>query len=179
MLCTIFSETPCTIIQKLLKYLTSTPRSQIISKPFFPGGTILLTKVVPESCQRTEGICAWLDLKAEKERIQLEKEQRKREKEEHLIVMAKERNIRNEKRQRENKMKKSGNCFAKNMENNNDMSVNKSFSREQSKPEKNPKSTVIICSACKSNKNACFCNKKKMEPIGKAAAVRTNNVLCL
>ena len=75
-----------------MNYLTSSPKSQIISKPFFPGGTILLTKVVHESCQRTEGIFACLDMKAEKERKQFEKEQRKREKEEHLKKMAKERN---------------------------------------------------------------------------------------
>ena len=61
-----------------MKYLTSTQKSEI-SKPFPPGGTILLTKkVVPESCQRTEGIFAWRDIKAGKERKQFEKYQRKR-----------------------------------------------------------------------------------------------------
>ena len=148
-----------------MKYLTSTP-----------GGTILLTKVVPESCQRTEGIFAWLDMKAENERKQLEKEQRKREKEEHLKNMARERNIRNEKRQTENKIKKSENCFVKNMENNNEMSENKSFSRE---PEKDPESTVKMCSACKSIENACLCNTRRSEPNRKPAAVSNNNVLCL
>ena len=161
-----------------MKYLTSSHKSQIISKPFFPGGTILLTKVVPESCQRTEGIFAWLDMKAVKERKQLEKEQRKREKEEHLKNMARERNIRNEKRQTENKIKKSENCFVKNMENNNEMSENKSFSREQSKPEKDPKSTVKMCSACKRNTNACLCNTRRIEPIRKPACVSDNYALC-
>ena len=55
-------------------------KSHIISKPFPPGGAILVAKVVPESCQRTDGIDAWLEIKSEKETKRMEKEERKRDK---------------------------------------------------------------------------------------------------
>ena len=73
------------ITYNLLKYLTLSPKPKIISNPV---GAILLTNVVPESCQRTEGIFAWLEMKAKKEKKQFEKEERKREKEEYFKKMA-------------------------------------------------------------------------------------------
>ena len=42
------------ISYNLVKYLTFTPKPKIISKPFPPVGTILLTNVVPESSQQAE-----------------------------------------------------------------------------------------------------------------------------
>ena len=39
-----------------------------------------MAKVVPESCQRTDGIDAWLEIKSEKETKRMEKEERKRDK---------------------------------------------------------------------------------------------------
>ena len=38
-----------------------------------------MAKVVPESCQRTDGIDAWLDIKADKESKRMEKEEKQRE----------------------------------------------------------------------------------------------------
>ena len=66
----------------------------------------MVAKVVPESCQRTDGIQAWLDIKEEKETKRLEKEERRREKEEQLHRITEERIARNAKRQRENEMRK-------------------------------------------------------------------------
>ena len=43
-----------------------------------------MAKVVPESCQRTDGIDAWLDIKAFKENKRMEKEERQRERQERL-----------------------------------------------------------------------------------------------
>ena len=59
-------------------------KSHIISKPFPPGGAILVAKVVPESCQRTDGIDAWLDIKADKEAKRMEKEEKRRDRKESL-----------------------------------------------------------------------------------------------
>ena len=39
-----------------------------------------MAKVVPESCQRTDGIDTWLEIKSEKETKRMEKEERKRDK---------------------------------------------------------------------------------------------------
>ena len=38
-----------------------------------------MAKVVPESCQRTDGIEAWLDIKADKEAKRMEKEEKRRD----------------------------------------------------------------------------------------------------
>ena len=59
-------------------------KSHIISKPFPPGGAILVAKVVPESCQRTDGIDAWLDIKADKEAKRMEREEKRRDRKESL-----------------------------------------------------------------------------------------------
>ena len=93
--------------------------------------------------------------------------------------MAKERNIRNEKRKRENKMRKCEKHFAKNMENNNRKLEYQSLSRDvsnQSKTENDPKSTVKMCSACKSNTFVCLCNKRRSDPVRKNAAVSSNTI---
>ena len=65
-----------------------------------------MAKVVPESCQRTDGIKAWLETKEEEEIKRLEKEEKKREKEDQLNKIAEGRIARNAERQRENEMKK-------------------------------------------------------------------------
>ena len=62
--------------------ISLTWKSHIISKPFPPGGAILVAKVVPESCQRTDGIDAWLEIKTDKETKRMEKESRQRDKKE-------------------------------------------------------------------------------------------------
>ena len=38
--------------------------------------------MVPESCQRTDGIDAWLDIKADKEAKRMEKEEKRRDRKE-------------------------------------------------------------------------------------------------
>ena len=52
-----------------------------------------MAKVVPESCQRTDGIDAWQDIKTEKETKRMEKEERKRDRKviklSHLFVLFK------------------------------------------------------------------------------------------
>ena len=44
----------------------------------------MVAKVVPESCQRTDVIKAWLETKEEKEIKRLEREERRKEKEDQL-----------------------------------------------------------------------------------------------
>ena len=66
----------------------------------------MVAKVVPESCQRVDGIKAWLETKEEKEIEHLEKEERRREKEDQLNKITEGRVARNAERQRENEMKK-------------------------------------------------------------------------
>ena len=66
----------------------------------------MVAKVVPESCQRTDGIKAWLETKEEKEIKRLEKEERRREKEDQLNKITEGRVARNAERQRENEMRK-------------------------------------------------------------------------
>ena len=66
----------------------------------------MVAKVVPESCQRTDGIKAWLETKEEKEIKRLEKEERRREKEDQLNKITEGRVARNTERQRENEMRK-------------------------------------------------------------------------
>ena len=51
-------------------------------------------KVVPESCQRTDGIKAWLETKEERENKEFEKQKTRREKEEENLLAANERNAR-------------------------------------------------------------------------------------
>ena len=41
-----------------------------------------MAKVVPESCQRTDGIDAWLEIKTEKENKRMEKEVKQRDRKE-------------------------------------------------------------------------------------------------
>ena len=66
----------------------------------------MVAKVVPESCQRTDGIKAWLEIREEKEIKRLEKEERRREKEDQLNKITEGRVARNAERQRENEMRK-------------------------------------------------------------------------
>lgn len=65
-----------------------------------------MAKVVPESCQRTDGIKAWLESKEEEEIKRLEKEEKKREKEAQMNRITEERITRNAERQKENEMRK-------------------------------------------------------------------------
>ena len=44
----------------------------------------VLLRVVPESCQRTDGIDAWLDIKEAKQSKRMEKEEKQRERQESL-----------------------------------------------------------------------------------------------
>jgi len=76
-------------------------KSHIVSKPFPPGGAILVAKVVPESCQRTDGIDAWLEGKEEEKVKRMEREERKREKQDILNKVTEERIARNAERQKE------------------------------------------------------------------------------
>ena len=62
--------------------ISLTCKSHIISKPFPPGGAILVAKVVPESCQRTDGIDSWIEIKTEKDNKRMEKEEKRRDKKE-------------------------------------------------------------------------------------------------
>ena len=125
----------------------------------------MVAKVVPESCQRTEGIFAWLEMKDEKERKQFEKEQRRREKEEQLQIETEQRNFRNEERPRENEMKKREKLMKKNIENNNDRFEKETMLNlnQQIETKKVTKSVHDICSACKSNKAGCKCKQRKSE----------------
>ena len=68
----------------------------------------MIAKVVPESCQRTEGIFAWLEMREEKLKKQFQKEREKREKEEMQHKETDARNRRNAERQKgvEQKMRK-------------------------------------------------------------------------
>jgi hypothetical protein len=65
-----------------------------------------VAKVVPESCQRTDGIKAWLETKEERENREFKKAQTMREKEEEMLIKDEERNARNAGRQRMNEMRK-------------------------------------------------------------------------
>jgi len=80
-------------------------KSHIISKPFPPGGAILVAKVVPESCQRTDGIDAWLEIKTEKDNKRMEREERQRDRKKILNDITEERNTRNAERQKSFELK--------------------------------------------------------------------------
>ena len=126
----------------------------------------MLTKVVPESCQRTEGIFAWLENQEEKEKKRVAKEERKREKEEYLKTMTKERNKRNELRQKEKKTMHNSKMEKKDNKNNNFDSENKNLPRDQTETIRtqnklNP--PVPTCTACKMNKANCICDKRSNE----------------
>ena len=58
------------------------------------------------SCQRTDGIKAWLELKEEEDEKKFAKEKEKREKEEVFNIINEERTARNADRQRMNELKK-------------------------------------------------------------------------
>jgi len=64
-----------------------------------------VAKVVPESCQRTDGIDAWLEIKTDKETKRMEKESRQRDKKKVLNDITEERNSRNAERQRSFELK--------------------------------------------------------------------------
>ena len=69
---------------------------ELISHVFLTG-----PPVVPESCQRTDGIDAWLEGKEEEKVKRMEREERKREKQDILNKVTEERIARNAERQKE------------------------------------------------------------------------------
>ena len=66
----------------------------------------MVAKVVPESCQRTDGIKTWLATKEERETKDKEREERRREKEDQLNKITEGRVARNAERQRESEKRK-------------------------------------------------------------------------
>ena len=66
----------------------------------------MVAKVVPESCQRTDGIKAWLETKEEQDIKDKEREERRREKEDQQNKILEGRVERNAERQRASEMRK-------------------------------------------------------------------------
>ena len=66
----------------------------------------MVAKVVPESCQRTDGIKAWLETKEEQDLKEKEREERRREKEDQRNKILEGRVERNAERQRASEMRK-------------------------------------------------------------------------
>ena len=66
----------------------------------------MVAKVVPESCQRTDGIQAWLETKEEQEQKRQEKEEKRKQKEEVFLKITEGRIARNAERQKSIELRK-------------------------------------------------------------------------
>ena len=119
----------------------------------------MIAKVLPESCQRTEGIFAWLEMKEEREKKHFEKERKRREKEEELQKYTVERESRNEERLRKYELKKRDNQMKENPRNLMGKETKKG-SNERINLKEAAKPAMKNCATCKRNKPVCQCQEK-------------------
>ena len=129
----------------------------------------MVAKVVPESCQRTDGINAWLEIKEEKQAKRLEKEERRRKKERQLNKVAEERIARNAERQRENEIKKLEKLMKKNSVSDQGVIVETEFILKELTEIIDNKGVANIacqdCQACKGEILACQCQCRNCEEV--------------
>lgn len=120
-----------------------------------------MAKVVPESCQRTDGIDAWLEIKSEKETKRMEKEERKRDKKKVLNDFTEERNARNAERQLDFELKQLQKLTSE------DSQENQVMIEEKEDQIKNLENILVNkgalsppcdeCNACNNEKEVCQC----------------------
>ena len=119
----------------------------------------MIAKVLPESCQRTEGIFAWFEIKEAREKKHFEKERKRREKEEELQKYTAERKSRNEERLRKYELKKRDNQMKENHRNLMGKETKKG-SNERINLKEATKPAMKNCATCKRKKAVCQCQEK-------------------
>ena len=130
----------------------------------------MIAKVVPESCQRTEGIKAWLETKEEKEKKALEKEEKRKEKEEVFIKITEGRIARNAERQRDIELRKLEKLMKQNSILNEDAIEETQFTLRELNVVIDNKGAVNVacqdCEACQGQVAACQCECNNCDEVG-------------
>ena len=122
----------------------------------------MVAKVVPESCQRTDGIKAWLELKEEKETKRLEKEEKRKEKEDVFHKITEGRIARNAERQRDIELRKLEKLMKRNSILDQEVIEETQFNLRELDQIIDNKGAVNVacqdCQACQGNTAACQCD---------------------
>ena len=122
----------------------------------------MVAKVVPESCQRTDGIKAWLVIKEERETKQLEKEEKRKEKEEVFHKITEGRIARNAERQRDIELRKLEKLMKRNSILDQEVIEETQFNLRELDQIIDNKGAVNVacqdCQACQGNTAACQCD---------------------
>ena len=125
--------------------------------------------MVPDSCQRTDGIKTWLDSKEEKEKKQQEKEEKKKEKEEVFLKIAEGRIARNAERQRNIELRKLEKLMKTNSILDQEAIEETRFTLRELNEVISNKGAVSIacqdCAACKGSEVACQCQCSNCEEV--------------